>query len=94
MTFIMSDINSSKTMLCEIPRLLHIALTIPVTSATAERTFSALRRLKTFLRSSMTQPRLNHVMLLHIHKEKIDLTSIAKDFISVSDRRRNFFGHV
>ena len=69
-TFIMCDINSSKTMLCEIPHLLHIALTIPVTSATAEGTFSALRRLKTFLRSSMTQPRLNHVMLLHIHKEK------------------------
>ena len=84
-------------MLCEIPHLLHIALTIPVTSATAEGTFSALRRLKTFLRSSMTQPRLNHVMLLHTHKEKIDnldLTSIAKDFIFVSDRRRIFFGHV
>ena len=76
-------------MLCEISHLLHIAPTIPVTSATAKRTFSALRRLKTFLRSSMTQPRLNHVMLLHIHKEKtdtLDLTAIAKDFISVSDR--------
>ena len=30
----------------------------------SERTFSALRRLKTFLRSTMTQERLNHAMLL------------------------------
>ena len=45
---IMTDVSSSKSLLCEVYNLLHIALTIPVTSATAERCFSALRRLKTF----------------------------------------------
>ena len=92
---VMSDISSSKSLLSEVFNLLHIALTIPVTSATAERAFSALRRLKNFLRSTMTQPRLNHVMLLHIHKERtdnIDLTMIAKEFVSVNERRHTYFG--
>lgn len=48
-------------MLPELTCFLHLFLTIPVTSCTAERSFSALRRLKTFLRSTVTQKRLNHV---------------------------------
>ena len=85
------DVSSSKSLFFEVFNLLHIALTIPVTSATAERAFSALRRLKNL----MTQPRLNHVMLLHIHKDttdNIDLIVLAKEFISVNERRRTFFG--
>ena len=39
--------NYAKTMLCEVNRLLRIFLTVPMASATAERSFSALRRLKT-----------------------------------------------
>ena len=31
-----------------------------------------LRRLKNYLRSTMTQQRLNHVMLLHTHKDRTD----------------------
>ena len=90
---VMCDVPSSKTLLCEVFNLLHIAITIPVTSATAKRTFSTLRRLKTFLQSSMSQQRLNHVMLLHIHKERTDninLTVIAKEFTAVNERRRTF----
>ena len=66
---VMNDVNSSKVMFKEDFTLLKNFLTIPVTTANAERTFSALRCLKTYLRSTMSQPRLNHVMLLHIHKE-------------------------
>ena len=91
----MNDMTSSKCMFSEVCMLLRILLTIPVTTSTAERTFSTLRRLKTFLRSTMTQKRLNHVMLLHIYKEKtdkIDLTKVATKFVSVNDRRRTFFG--
>ena len=92
---VMNDMASSKCMFSEVCMLLRILLTIPVTTSTAERTFSTLRRLKTFLRSTMTQNRLNHVMLLHIYKEKtdkIDLTKVATKFVSVNDRRRTFFG--
>lgn len=45
---VMSDVSCSKSLLPELFSLLHTALTIPITSATAERAFSALRRLKNF----------------------------------------------
>ena len=44
--------------------LLQILATLPVTTASAERTFSMLRRLKTWLRSTMTEDRLNGLALL------------------------------
>ncbi|XP_062511832.1 zinc finger MYM-type protein 1-like [Corticium candelabrum] len=59
------------TGLCsEIHRFLKLFLTIPVTTSTAERTFSALRRIKTYLRLSMTQERLNHLLLLSLPQGK------------------------
>ena len=67
-----------------------------MTSATAERTFSTLRRLKHYLRSTKTQERLNHVIMLHAHKDitdEIELTEIAKEFVSFNERRVGFFGH-
>ena len=54
---ILNEIESSKTMLSEVYSLVQIYLTILVTTTTAERTFSSLKQLKTFLRSTMTQPR-------------------------------------
>lgn len=48
--------------------VLSLLLTLPVGSVTCERSFSALRRLKTWLRSSMTEERLNGLALLHIHQ--------------------------
>ena len=50
------------------PRLLQslkIAMTIGVSSASAERSFSSLRRIKTYLRSAMTQERLSNLALLY-----------------------------
>ena len=44
---------------------LKLFLTIPVTTASSKRTFSVMRRLKNFFRSSMTQERLNQALLLH-----------------------------
>ena len=92
----MNNVTSSKTTFSEVRTLLHTVLTVPVTTSTAERTFSILRRLKTFLRSTMTQPRLNHIMLLHLYKErtdKLNLLSIATKFVTVNDRRKAFFGN-
>ena len=69
---------------CNVARLL---LTLPATNATSERTFSTMRRLKTYLRSTMSQMRLNHVMILSIHKElvsELDLHDIANQFVSGS----------
>ena len=83
-----------KDMLSEVDKILKIFFTFPVTSATAERSFSSLRRLKTFLRSTMTDCRLNNLCLLYIHTSRTDtinLEKIAKDFIMVNPRRMNYF---
>ena len=91
--------NSSavfKDMLPTVHLLLRLYLTLPVTSATSERTFSALRRLFTYLRSSVTEKRLNNCLLLHVHKEltdSLDLVAVASEFVSLYDERKKFFGN-
>ena len=85
-----------RTMLSEVHKLLRLYLTVPITSSTSERAFSTLRRLLTYLRSSMTEQRLNNCMLLHIHKDltdDLDLHEIAKEFISSNDERHRYFGN-
>ena len=69
-------------------------LIMPATNATYERLFSALRCLKNYLRTTMTQERLNHLMHLHIHKErtdKIDLKSVVNQFIGESEHCSSIF---
>ena len=86
----------SKTMLSEVFELVRLYLTVPMTSATAERTFSTMRRLKNYMHTTMTQKRLNHVALLHTHKNRTDtlnLKDVAERFISVNERRSSYFGH-
>ena len=46
-----------------------ILLTIPITVAFVERSFSKLKLLKTYLRSTMTQERLNGLAILSIESE-------------------------
>ena len=51
----------------------QILATLPVTSCSCERSISVLRRLKTYLRSTMSQDRLNYLTLLHIHREDFSI---------------------
>ena len=66
---VFNSCNCGKTMLNEVHQLVRIYLTVPMTTATAERNFSTLRRLKNYLRSTMTQKRLTHIVLLHTHMQ-------------------------
>ncbi|CAI6371851.1 unnamed protein product [Macrosiphum euphorbiae] len=54
--------------------LLKILCTLPVSTSTPERTFSCLKRLKSYLRNTMTDTRLNGLAMLAVHKE-IPLTA-------------------
>ena len=68
----------------------RILLTIPVTVASAERSFSKLKLLKSYLRSSMSQERLNGLALMAIENElleNIDYDSLIDDFASKHVRR-------
>ena len=71
-------------MLKEVGKLVQAYYTFPVTSATAERSFSCLRRIKTFLRSTMTHQRLNNLFLLYVHTSRtdsLDLSAVAREFV-------------
>jgi len=77
---------------CWVARLIIV---LPATNAASERSFSTMKRIKTYLRSTMKQDRLNHLMILNIYKEltkKLDLVKVANEFISGSEHRKNFFG--
>ena len=67
----------------------------PATNAQSERIFSKMKRIKTYLRSTMTNCRLNNLMVLSVHKElldSLDLISVGNDFVSKNQRRKNMFG--
>ncbi len=91
----MNHTPSSKELFSELHHLLHLFLTVPVTTATSERSLCCLRRVKTYLRTTMTQERLNHLLLLYCHKtrtDSIDILKIVDAFISVNERRALHFG--
>ena len=74
----------------------QILLTILVTVASAERSFSKLKLLKKNLRSTMLQERLNSLAMCSIEKDildKIDLDIVLEDFASGNARRRFFKKH-
>ncbi len=72
--------------------------TIPATSCSAERSFSGLRRLKTYLRSTMGQERPSHLGLLNIERVfsnevlKGDMDEIIDTFAHRKNRDSYFFG--
>jgi hypothetical protein len=84
-------------LMSEVTRLLRLYLVIPASSASAERSFSALRRIKTYLRGTMTSERLNSVMVLNVNQERtdaLDMTDIMRQFVVRCDTRKDHFGVV
>ena len=69
--------------------LFDIYLAIPVTSASAERAFSTLKRIKNWMRNIMRQERPSNLAILNIEKEltaAIDIQEAIKVFSSPKDR--------
>ncbi len=82
-------------LLGEVDKLVRLFLVIPGSSATAERSFSTTRRLKTYLRSTMTAIRLNSTVLLHAQREYTDGLSeadVVGDFVNSNTLRKTTFG--
>ena len=69
-----------------IHKVLSIFLTTPVGSVSCERSFSALRRLKLWTRSSMTEDRLSGLAMLLIHRG----TSFIPTPKEIYDRKSNW----
>jgi hypothetical protein len=86
--------SRERHLLSEVVKVLKLVLVMPATNSTSERSFNTLRRIKTYIRSTMRQDRLNDLMILHVHKEKTDemnLQSVARDFC-FREYRQNIFG--
>ncbi len=63
--------NNPEEVFSETVTLLKILITTPMTTAEAERCFSTLKRIKTFLRNSMTQERLNALAMLSMEERLV-----------------------
>ena len=75
----------------EMYKLLILFITLPVTVASAER--SKLKLIKTYLRSTMSQQRLDDLAILSIENKeakKIDKTKLIRDFPNVNARRKAY----
>ena len=84
---------SQKCLLSEV--CIQLIMVMPATNAMSEHSFSALRNVKSYLRSTMTQKRLNDLMILYVHKnltDSLDLVQVANEFVSGSEHRMTVFG--
>jgi len=73
-----------------IDRLIRLVLTLPVSTATTERTFSAMKHVKTVLRNKMEKEFLADSMMIYIEREldeDIDSDSIIDELYYTKHRR-------
>lgn len=79
---------TDRTTFPNIYEALKIAATIPVTTCTCERSISALRRLKTYLRNTMSEDRMNSLALMHAHRDIIIDAEKVIDRFAIRHPRR------
>ena len=93
---IISSLNASQRMLVsEVLKLVKLILLVPATNAVSERSCSTLRRVKTYLRSSMTPERLNFCLVLATYKEQVDklnLVEVSNQFCFNNEQHFSIFG--
>ena len=68
----------------------HICLTLPISTVECERAFSTMRRIKSRLRSQITNATLNHCMKISIDGPKtqdFDFDSAMKKWSRLKNRR-------
>ena len=77
----------------QINLLFGIYLAIPVSSSSSERSFSASKRIKTWIRNKMGEERLSNLAILNIEQDlvaAIDIDAVVKIFANLKDRRCQF----
>ena len=67
---ILNHRESTKECLSEVHKVLTFYMSVPISSATAERSFSVMRRIKSWSRSTMSENSLNSKMFATIHKDR------------------------
>lgn len=72
---------------------LRLLLTLPITVASGERSFSTLKQIKTYLRSTMSQERLNGLAMISIEqrvRRSLNMEDIIKSFAEAKVRKVQF----
>lgn len=72
---------------------LRIFLTLPVSIAEAERSFSVLKRIKNYSRSTMLQDRVNGLATLNINWDiarNLDYSELISSFAALKARKAHF----
>ncbi|XP_044147234.1 zinc finger MYM-type protein 1-like [Bufo gargarizans] len=72
---------------------LRILMTLPVSVAAGERSFSKLKLIKNYLRSTMSQARLTNLSIISIEKsfcEDLDIDDVIRNFAVAKARRVRF----
>ena len=75
-------------------KLLQLVMTLPVSSATCERSFSAMRRVRNYLRTTMSEDRFSALSSLYIERDlssTIDVHDVVAHYASKQNRRLQFY---
>ena len=86
---LLTHMASYKEAFMDLYKLLCISLTLPVTSASCERSFSCLRRLKTYLRSSSGDAPSSNLGLLAINIKRARALNVDKIIDAFALRHNN-----
>ena len=90
--------EAEKCIMSEIITICKLFLVNSATSAAGERSFSSTLRLKTWLRSAMTQTRFSspgNLTILNTHRRRTDklcLIDVANELAALNDNRKSSFG--
>ena len=87
-------ITAKKNLFSVIIVLVKLLLLVPATNAISECSCPTLRRIKTYLCSTMLQSRLSHCMMFNSHKEalgELSLIERANEFWRKNEARLNIF---
>jgi len=84
--------RDAQTFFPTIDLALQIAMSLPCTTSTVERSFSTLRRVKTWTRATMVEERLSGLVMLSVHRRMIakHIAAITKEVVdrfTVNKRR-------
>ena len=90
-------VPAMRAMFPHVEALIRLLLVNPASSATAERSFSSLRRLKSYLRSTCGQRRLTTLARCHVHKHIMDgvnVPQLMRECVEAKDIRLQTFEHI
>ena len=93
----LDTLGKGRELFSEVITLVTMYYVLPASSAKTERSFSSLRRLKTYLRYTMTETRINNLLVLHVHKKRtdtLDVKDVTMQFVFDTKTESKHFARI